>query len=308
MLSRFCVLSVSLTKKCHDFRGVDIEPDNKGATLQDIVFRRCISLDNKGSGFQAELFNLDPQVDPPISITFEDCDVIWSDDFVWGKDDMARETNVNGFQVSGARISGSVSVIGGSVTGSAGAGLCVVDNPPGGPTVSFSNVVLRNVAKLDIGQNKGMHAAPIHLIDYVGGLGGVYLNNIVVQHQLGGAIAPALRYDAVSCAGCANAISLRGSTIFIRPATNATVDAGCGAASAIVTLDGQPSAGELFGRHVFENLSVVCCTEKYLATHPHDWQSFDGCRVAATSPLESLKSDDHHDVPAVWSAVKNDTS
>ena len=140
--------------------GVDIEPDNKGATLQDIVFRRCVSLDNMGNGFQAALFNLDPRIDPPISITFEDCHAVWSDYFDWKKDGLADVTNVNGFQVCGGRISGSVSVIGGSVTGSAGAGLCIVDNPPSGPTVSFSNVVLRDVARLpDTGQNKGMHAA-----------------------------------------------------------------------------------------------------------------------------------------------------
>ena len=66
-------------------------------------------------------------------------------------------------------MAGSISVIGGSVTGSAGAGLLVVDNLASGPTVLFSGVVLRNVARFDTGQNKGQHAAPIHLIDSIGG-------------------------------------------------------------------------------------------------------------------------------------------
>ena len=47
------------------------EPDNQGATLQDIVFRRCTSLDNMGSGFQMALYGLLPDVDPPITITFQ---------------------------------------------------------------------------------------------------------------------------------------------------------------------------------------------------------------------------------------------
>ena len=47
----------------------------------------------------------------------------------------------------------------------------------------------------------------------------------------------------------------------------------------MATAAGQPSAGELFGKHVFENLSIVCCTQHYLAAHPHDWQSYDGCRT-----------------------------
>eukprot|EP01046_Picozoa_sp_COSAG06_P047095 COSAG06_NODE_6785_length_2783_cov_3.587928_1_plen_322_part_10 len=40
--------------------GVDIEPDNAGASLQDIVFRRCVSRDNMGNGYQLTLGNLDP--------------------------------------------------------------------------------------------------------------------------------------------------------------------------------------------------------------------------------------------------------
>ena len=266
-------------------QGVDIEPDNQGASLQDIVFRRCVSIDNYGNGFEAALSQLDPDIDPPVQITFEDCHAVWSAGFSWEKDYVSRETNVAGFSVGGPKVGGSVSVIGGSVTNSAGAGLCVIDAL--GPTVSFSGVDLFGTANHpDDGQNKGMVAAPIHLIDEVGGMRAVYLNNIVV-HQLG-ASGPALRYDAVSCAGCANATSLRGSTIFVRPSANATVDAGCGATSAIATLDGQPSAGELFGKHVFENLSIVCCTQHYLAAHPHDWQSYDGCRTPLAQTL--LKS------------------
>ena len=288
-----CVFS--RTSGTRTMNGVDIEPDNKGATLQDIVFRRCVSLDNMGNGFQAALFNLDPRIDPPISITFEDCHAVWSDHFDWKKDGLAGVTNVNGFQVCGGRISGSVSVIGGSVTGSAGAGLCIVDNPPSGPTVSFSNVVLRDVARLpDTGQNKGMHAAPIHLIDMVGGLGGIYLSNIVVHQR---SSAPVLRYDAVSCSTaipatfegsyCPNKTSLRGSTIFIRPPSTAPVNASCGAATdyALASLDGTLTTGGLFDQHdVFGNISFACCTPAFVASH-HDWQSFDGCRAA-------IKADD----------------
>ena len=67
-------------------QGVDIEPDNQGASLQDIVFRRCVSIDNYGNGFEAALSQLDPDIDPPVQITFEDCHAVWSAGFSWEKD------------------------------------------------------------------------------------------------------------------------------------------------------------------------------------------------------------------------------
>lgn len=72
------------------------QPDNVGATLQDIVFRRCVALDNMGNGFQASLTQLDAAVDPPISITFEDCHAVWSDGFDWHADYLKGMTNLNG--------------------------------------------------------------------------------------------------------------------------------------------------------------------------------------------------------------------
>ena len=181
-----------------------------------------------------------------------------------------------GFQIGTPNARGSISVVGGSVSGSAGAGLCVVNNPPDGPIISFSGIALTDVAKFDTGQNTGMHAAPLHLIDAIGGMGEIYISN-VVAHQIDRTRdGPVLRYDATSCtmASCTNSTRLSGSTIFIR-SPNAS------AAATVATLDGLPVAGgRLFGHdNVFANLTVVYCTPAYMALHPHDWQSYDGCRV-----------------------------
>ena len=121
---------------------------------------------------------------------------------------------------------------------------------------------------------------------------GVYLNNIVVHQS--NASAPVLRYDASSCdlpkgfPPCTNRTRLHGSTIFIRPPPHSTTadtpppQEGCGALDtvAVAAMDGLPGpGGRLFDqRNVFENLTFVCCTPAYMASHPHDWQSFDGCR------------------------------
>ena len=74
-----CVFS--RTNSTKPMARVDIEPDNPGATLQDIVFRRCVALDNIGNGYQLSLPQLNVASDPPISITFEDCHAMWSDNF-----------------------------------------------------------------------------------------------------------------------------------------------------------------------------------------------------------------------------------
>ena len=141
------------------------------------------------------------------------------------------------------------------------------------------------------GQDVGMHAAPIHLIDEIGGMGGIYLSNIVVNQRSypgssssNATASPTLRYDATTCghgpsSPCPNLTSLRGSSIFIRPPKGQDWK-GCGPATAAVSLDGTIlPEGRLFGqRDVFENLTIVCCTPEFIAAHPHDWQTFDGCR------------------------------
>ena len=175
------------------------------------------------------------------------------------------------------------------------AGLCIVDKPAAGATISISGLVLTDTARFDTGQDAGMHAAPIHLIDEIGGMGGIHLTNIVVHQRprstRGNAMlseSPALRYDATTCghgppSPCPNRTALRGSTIFVRPppaSGGSTSD--CGPVNAVASMDGKRSHdGSVFtaGRDVFENITLVCCTPAYIAAHPHDPQTFDGCRV-----------------------------
>ena len=61
--------------------GVDIEADNPRSILVDIVFRRCQFVDNNGCGVEMAIGNLDYDIDAPISILFEGCDVSWRDDY-----------------------------------------------------------------------------------------------------------------------------------------------------------------------------------------------------------------------------------
>ena len=164
-----------------------------------------------------------------------------------------------------------------------------------GATISISGLVLTDTARFDTGQNEGMHAAPIHLIDEIGGMGGIHLTNIVVHQRPrptnGNAMlseSPAPRYDATTCghgppSPCPNRTTLRGSTIFVQPPPAIDGGAsGCGSVNAVASMDGKPSRdGSVFagGRDVFENITLVCCTPAYIAAHPHDPQTFDGCRV-----------------------------
>ena len=61
--------------------GVDIEPDDPKSILVDIVFRKCRFIDNNGGGVNMNLKRLDHDIDAPISILFEDCDVTWSTNY-----------------------------------------------------------------------------------------------------------------------------------------------------------------------------------------------------------------------------------
>ena len=57
--------------------------DNPRSILVDIVFRRVQFLNNNGCGVQLNIQALDHDADAPMSITFEDCDVSWRDDYAW---------------------------------------------------------------------------------------------------------------------------------------------------------------------------------------------------------------------------------
>ena len=102
--------------------GVDIEPDNPKSTLVDVVFRRCHAIDNNGCGFQMNLGNLEHAWDAPISILFEDCHVEWSPGYPFE----SPFYDGSGYMVGSPRAAGSVTVRGGTVRGSAGAGIVIL--------------------------------------------------------------------------------------------------------------------------------------------------------------------------------------
>ena len=162
--------------------GVDIEPDDTGSILVDIVFRRCHFLDNNGCGVVMALKKLEHDVDAPMSILFEDCHVGWRDDYMFESHSWSTDPFGAGIMVGGAKAAGSITVRGGTVTGSAGAGISVVNKPLSGPTITFADVTLNNTGRVDKGfpQPWMLHVAPIMLIDEIGGIGGLWFESVRV--------------------------------------------------------------------------------------------------------------------------------
>lgn len=56
--------------------GIDLECNFAGDTLSDIVVSNCVSQNNAGPGFVASLKNLTAATAPPVSVLFENCQVI----------------------------------------------------------------------------------------------------------------------------------------------------------------------------------------------------------------------------------------
>ena len=125
--------------------GVDIEPDNPHSQLIDVVFRRCKFIDNLGGGASITTGNLERFVDAPVSILFEDCDVSWRDDYPFYLPWYAAD----GYTVAHGETAGSVTVRGGTIQGSAGAGIQIYGKHLRGPTVTIADVTLINTAKMN---------------------------------------------------------------------------------------------------------------------------------------------------------------
>jgi hypothetical protein len=138
--------------------------------------------------------NLLHDVDAPMSILFEDCDVSWRDDYPFE----SPFYDGSGYMVGAGKTAGSVTVRGGTVTGSAGAGIIVDSKHLSGPTVTFVDVTLNNTGRVDegFGNDTWMHVSPIMLFDGAGGIGGIWFETVRVI--MGGATFPATGVAAVS--------------------------------------------------------------------------------------------------------------
>ena len=181
--------------------GVDIEPDNPKSTLVDVVFRRCHAIDNNGCGFQMNLYKLEHAFDAPMSILFEDCHAAWSVGYPFespfANRHNVREAEGSGYLVGGPRAAGSVTVRGGTVRGSAGAGIDIENKRESGPTITFADVTLINVARVDDGFSQPwMRAAPILLLTEEGGLGGIWFESVRVIDDRP---RPFLRWEQLPC-------------------------------------------------------------------------------------------------------------
>ena len=135
------------------------------------------------------LGNLEAGVDAPISILLEDCEVGWRDDFPF-QSPYYDSTGIlvdAGPSFGSATPAGSVTVRGGTVRGSAGAGIGIYKKHLDAPAVTFDSVTLVDTGRLDKGvlfswgaPGYPVHVTPIMLMDNDGGLGGLWFENVVV--------------------------------------------------------------------------------------------------------------------------------
>ena len=257
---------------------MDIEPDDALSILVDVVFRKCRFINNNGAGVIVNAAKLDHDVDAPVSILFEDCDVSWSSDYRFESTSHGPQAGcfvAPGYRISGPKTAGSITIRGGTVRGCAGAGLEIDEKPLGGPTVTFADVTLNNTARAVDAGSFGLwsprvpmpwvHTAPIRIIDNVGGVGGVWFERVRVVDSVD---RPFLRYYNGACpfadrntSRCPNAIrDLRGSISVDWAASAAQckpslMGSGCIAGACL------PHAlpnGEIFGSKLLENVSVRC--------------------------------------------------
>ena len=176
---------------------MDIEPDNRNSVMVGIVFRRCSSIDNIGSGFQLSLSGFDGPNIVLVSITFEDCNVSWSDQFHFPASTAKLGTGRVGYAIleSPAAVGGSITIIGGTVQGSRGPGIFVSNKRPAGRALTISGVLLNHSVRFEAG--KTGHDAPIVIYDEVGGVGGVWFQDMKIVDVVGnGSTRPFFRYEA----------------------------------------------------------------------------------------------------------------
>ena len=115
--------------------------------------------------------------DAPMTILFEDCHVEWSPGYPFE----SPHYDGSGYIVANPRAAGSVTVRGGSVRGSAGAGIEIYNKVESGPTVTFADVTLHKVARVDDGfKQPWMHVAPIMFMTDEGGMGGIWFESVRV--------------------------------------------------------------------------------------------------------------------------------
>ena len=221
----------------------------------DIVFRRCQFVDNNGCGIQLNLHNLERDVDAPISITFEDCDVSWRDDYPFE----SPWYDGAGLDVNSGYPPGNIVFRGTTVYGSAGAGLMISNKLLSGPSVTFADVTLTDTARVNQGfPEPWMRVTPIMLMDADGGLGGLWFEDVkVVLADPGDWPTPFLSYYQIACSPgglCPNVTGGIGGDIEVQWHGSAKQCVprvlGAGGLSLV--------NGSAFGHTIMENVSIGC--------------------------------------------------
>ena len=230
--------------------------------------------------------NLERDVDAPISITFEDCDVSWRDDYPFQTPyyDGAGYLIDAGPVFSDATPAGSLTVRGGSIRGSPGAGIGVYKKHLSGPTVTFADVTLTNTGLVETARSLGFSysapswvhvVSPIMLMDNDGGLGGLRFENVkIVMAAVAAADhllppKPFLSYNQWSCdtgIPCPNVTGDIGGAIEVQwqgsPAECVPSLLGDGGVPLV--------NGSVFGLKLLENVSVTCTQQHTPGPAPHE--------------------------------------
>jgi hypothetical protein len=241
--------------------GVDIEADNPSSILVDIVFRRCQFIDNNGCGVEMNIGSLERGLDAPMSILFEDCDISWREDYPF----MSPFFDGAGYAIDSGNTGGSITVRGGSVKGSAGAGISIYNKHLSGPTLTFADVTLMNTGRVDSGfQHPWVHATPIMLMDGNGGLGGIWFESVKVvmaASPAGSAIQPFLSYNQWACTApappwsevCPNVTGDIGGDIEVQWRGNDTQCTPRLLSEGVLLVN-----GSVFGHELLKNVSIGC--------------------------------------------------
>ena len=163
--------------------GVDCEPNRPTDRLHNITFRRCISVNNSGAGFQVFPGNLNSS-SLPVKIRFEDCHVLGVGFRPYGTV-VSDGYYFNSFGGKGA--AGTVVVDGGTVRGTVSFGAAVYAHGTNDPHITFKDVTIDHVAiqpavfesKLNF-SNGAMAIASLGNKLNGHNLGGVTLSNVTV--------------------------------------------------------------------------------------------------------------------------------
>jgi len=135
LLIEDCVLSN--TSGTAPQSGIDFEPDHANEMLKNVVMRNCLSVNNKGDGYQFYLGQLDA-TSADISVTLENCRSIGNSTGTWFDLGAGRHRS--------SSPKGIIRYVNCSFEQSKGGGIAILDKPANSVRAVFENCTIANAA------------------------------------------------------------------------------------------------------------------------------------------------------------------